>query len=123
MAIHGDSDSFEQVQAARQGNDNFFAALARKFDAGPKSSGRVREANVVPDTLSEELGKLANILNKLAGTLSAEEEKIELAAVPSGYLTWRCRCGSGWRKTETATFTGADRGGRLAKGADPVRPD
>lgn len=80
LAIHGDANSFNQVEATRQGNENFFASLTRWLADQPRSTGRVRRPNPVPDTLSEELGKLANILTKLAGELSGEEEKIELTA-------------------------------------------
>ena len=117
LAIHGDSASFEQVQAARQGAENFFANLARKFEDGPKSSGRVREPNVVPDTLSEELGKLANILNKLAGTLSAEEEKIELAARSERLFHMATQVRQWLAQDREGHVYWADRGGRLAKGA------
>ena len=118
LAIHGDAASFEQMQAARQGNDNFFAALVRRFGDNPKASGRVHEPNVVPDTLSEELGKLANILTKLAGTLSAEEEKIELAARAERLFSMATQVRQ-WlaQDREGHVYWAETRNGRLAKGA------
>ncbi len=80
LAVHGDADSFTQMEAARQATEQFFASLGSWLQSQPRGTGRVRMAGVVPDVLSEELGKLANILTKLAAGLSGDEEKIELNA-------------------------------------------
>ena len=80
LALHGDETSFKQVEAVRQANENFFTSVRNLLQNQTKSTGRVRATNCVPDVLSEEVGKLANIVSKLAGQLTAEEEKIELAA-------------------------------------------
>jgi ATP-dependent DNA helicase DinG len=48
--------------------------------AQPKGTGRVREAGIVPDHLSEELKKLATQLHELAKGRDAEEERLELTS-------------------------------------------
>src|SRR5262249_33932427 len=65
----------------RQATDQFFADLAGWLQARPGGTGRVREPNVVPDALSEELVKLASHIDRLAKGIESEEEKIELTAV------------------------------------------
>jgi ATP-dependent DNA helicase DinG len=80
LAAHGDSDSFARVEAARQASERFFAAVQQWHASQPRGTGRVREPGVVADTLSEELGKLANCLHTIAGNLKADEERVELTS-------------------------------------------
>lgn len=80
LATHGDADSYNQVEAARQASERFFLSLHSWHASQPRGTGRVRHPGIVPDTLSEELGKLATTLQTIAKKLTSEEEKIELTS-------------------------------------------
>jgi ATP-dependent DNA helicase DinG len=81
-----------QVQEARFAAERFFDAVAawhagqpRGFTRGQPAPGgaeatRVAKPHVVPDTLTEELRKLASRLDQVAEKLSSEQDKIELTA-------------------------------------------
>ncbi len=80
LAMHGDDQSYAQVEAARQAAERFFLSLHSWHASQSKGTGRVRKPGVVPNTLSEELAKLAAVLNKVAAKLGSEEEKLELTS-------------------------------------------
>ena len=80
LALHGDASHFQQMEAARQAAERFFAAVHHWVAGQTRGTGRVRQPGVVPDVLSEELGKLANSLTQLAGTLSSEDERLEITS-------------------------------------------
>ncbi|MBL8865181.1 MAG: DEAD/DEAH box helicase [Planctomycetia bacterium] len=80
LAAHGDAASFVQIENARLAAERFFATVHDWLRVQARANGRVRTAGIVPDILSEELDKLAAILNAIAAKLSAEEEKIELTS-------------------------------------------
>jgi ATP-dependent DNA helicase DinG len=80
LFAHGDADSFALVEAARQAAERFFAAVLAWHTSQPQGTGRVRQPRVVPDVLTGELDKLAHALNTIAGTLKADEERIELTS-------------------------------------------
>jgi ATP-dependent DNA helicase DinG len=80
LANLGDPDSTDQVERTRQAVEQFFFQIQNWLQKQPKSTGRVREPNPVPDCLSEELDKLAGHLNRLAKTRNNEEEKLELTS-------------------------------------------
>src|SRR4051812_33951306 len=81
LALRGDESSMRQCEAVRQAASQFFADLAAWRDQQARGTGRVREPHVVRDPLSEELIKMASELNRLAGAMKSDEEKIELTAV------------------------------------------
>src|SRR5262249_23939212 len=98
FAFFGSEDSIRQVEATRQAGERFFNAVLTWAanqprnawrTANPQSatrnsqssdSVRVREPNVVPDGLSEELLKLASRVDEVAERLD-EEQQIEFTAV------------------------------------------
>jgi ATP-dependent DNA helicase DinG len=92
LTMHGSDDALRQVFAVRDATDKFFQQLlawrltqARRpgnpRTAAPASDSiRVREPEVVPDTLSAELFRLAGQVGKIAEKVSSEEEQIELDA-------------------------------------------
>jgi ATP-dependent DNA helicase DinG len=92
LAAFGTPESLRQVAAVRMAADQFFAAIldwrarqVRKSGwvraAGSGSDSiRVRQPEIVPDVLSEELKKLASSLDRLADLRQADEDKIELTA-------------------------------------------
>jgi ATP-dependent DNA helicase DinG len=92
LVAFGTPESQRQVAAVRSAADQFFAAIldwrarqvrkagwARAAGSGSDSL-RVRQPEIVPDMLSEELKKLASCLDNLADQRQADEEKIELTA-------------------------------------------
>ncbi len=88
LATLGDGDAVAQLEATRQAVERFFLSvyewqLKQPKGNGPNASagsGRVREAKVVPDTLSGDLAKLGDTLHELAKGRDSEEEKMELTS-------------------------------------------
>jgi ATP-dependent DNA helicase DinG len=88
LATLGDGDAVSQLEATRQAAEKFFLSvfqwqLNQPKGSGPNAaagSGRVRETNPVPDTLSRELSALGDTLHELAKGRDAEEERIELTS-------------------------------------------
>ncbi len=80
LAMHGDTQDFARVEAARQASEQFFAAALAWHGSQFRSTGRVRKPGVFPDLLSEELEKLASTLGAVASRLETEEERIELTS-------------------------------------------
>lgn len=80
LATLGTPESIAQVERTRQAAETFFLAVHQWQQIQAKGTGRVREKNVVPDRLSEELDKLATHLTTAAEKLKADEEKIELVS-------------------------------------------
>src|SRR5262249_52692876 len=81
FALYGDDEALEQWEAARQASEHFFASLDDWLRRQPGGTGRVREPNIVPDVLSEELTKLMTQIHRVAEGVRSDEEKIELTAV------------------------------------------
>lgn len=76
----GDADSHAMVEQVRQANERFFASVLAWMQSQQHGTGRVRQARIVPDGLSEPLKKLAAYLYRLSAGIKAEEEKIELTS-------------------------------------------
>jgi ATP-dependent DNA helicase DinG len=81
LALRGDEQAMYQWEAVRQAATRFFTDIAVWRDRQIRGTGRVRERNIVPDVLSEELTKIGSELHRLAEALKTDEEKIELIAV------------------------------------------
>jgi ATP-dependent DNA helicase DinG len=81
LAVHGTPGLIVRLEKARTAAERFFMAVAAWLSSQPRSTGRVREPNVVPDLASEELLKLASGLAEVAAGLQVEEEKIEVTSV------------------------------------------
>jgi ATP-dependent DNA helicase DinG len=91
LASFGPPEALRQVEATRQAGDRFFDAILAWVARQPRSSGRgqprpaaddvrVREPDIVPDVLSEELKKLAGCVDAIAKDLD-DEVKIEFTAI------------------------------------------
>ena len=81
LASYGDELAVAQLEHTRQASDRFFQSVRAWQDRqGPRATGRVREPQIVPNGLSEELTKLASNLSRCAGKLTSDEEKIELTS-------------------------------------------
>jgi len=81
LALRGDDGAIQQCDETRQAAAAFFEALAAWRERQHGGTGRVREAQIVTESLSEELTKLGSHLYRLADDLQSDEEKIELTAV------------------------------------------
>jgi ATP-dependent DNA helicase DinG len=77
LATHGDAECYQQIEATRQAAERFFTSILHWQTRYSKPTVRVREPQIVPNNLSEELDKLAHNLNRIAQKLTQEEEKIE----------------------------------------------
>ncbi|HEV3143890.1 MAG TPA: helicase C-terminal domain-containing protein [Gemmataceae bacterium] len=94
LAFHGTREALHQLAATRQAGERFFTALQvwwssqeRRGERGkPNQVLRVREKDIVPDLVSEELTKLATEILEIAGRMTLEEEKIEMVSAAG-----RCR--------------------------------
>lgn len=80
VATHGDADTFQFIEQARHACERFFSSLISWNGLQPRSTGRVRAKNIVPNTLSEPLLKLVTNLTKIANAIEKEEEKIEITS-------------------------------------------
>jgi len=81
LASFGDPEASDQLVATRQASERFFQSVQNWMDRqGPRATGRVREKNIVADSLSEELTKLASHLTRCAKNLKAKEHQIELTS-------------------------------------------
>jgi ATP-dependent DNA helicase DinG len=86
LAYKRDDATMRQWSVAQQAADRFFADLNAWRQRHP-GTGRVREPNIVPDSLSEELIKLAAELTRLAKTISSEEDRIEFTAIADRFAS------------------------------------
>jgi ATP-dependent DNA helicase DinG len=78
---------FHQVRIARNTSDDFFERIAEWYRRQPEGfNGRVRQPLGLPETLPEELRKLATAIAQAADQIEAKTQKIELEAAEM-----RCR--------------------------------
>lgn len=80
LAQHGDAESFELLNSARQASERFFGSVLTAVTGEARSTGRVRSRNFVPNVLSEPLAKMASKLNQIAAAIPQEEERIEMTS-------------------------------------------
>jgi ATP-dependent DNA helicase DinG len=97
LAYFGTNESLRQVDAVRFAADTFFNNIlawhaaqprysTRQMPRGNADALRVRDIGIVPDPLSEDLKKLASILDGIAKNREADEEQIEITSAAE-----RCR--------------------------------
>jgi ATP-dependent DNA helicase DinG len=97
LAFFGTSESVRQVDAVRFASEEFFKSILTWHASQPRGTGRgpspggadalrVRRKHIVADPLSEELKKLATILDALSEKRDEDEEKIELASAANRCL-------------------------------------
>jgi ATP-dependent DNA helicase DinG len=80
LATVGDGDAVAQVEATRHAAEKFFGSVMQWHTSQPKSTGRVRQPEIVSNPLSEELTKLGSQLHELAKTRDSEEEQLDLTS-------------------------------------------
>ena len=78
LALLDDPDAIAAVNKAAVAAEDFFGALASAGAPAVASSGRIRQAGVVPDTLSSALNDVSATLKRLRRTVRDEDQSYEL---------------------------------------------
>lgn len=87
LASFGTTESLRQVEATRFAAERFFADILSWKQRQPRDTGRVRQPNIVPNLVTEELRKLASALEQIAKRLDNEEDQIEYTAATDRCLS------------------------------------
>ncbi|MGC8641614.1 MAG: ATP-dependent DNA helicase [Isosphaeraceae bacterium] len=81
LACYGLQQAKDLVQNCRSAADEFFELVAQwYYKGGPTFNGRVRRSLDLPDSLGEELRKLATAIGEGAGKVEKAENRVELTA-------------------------------------------
>jgi ATP-dependent DNA helicase DinG len=81
LAAHKLEEAIHQARVARAAGEDFFAQIADWYYRQPDGfNGRVRKPLALPETLPEELRKLASAIHTGAEAIPAETQRIELDA-------------------------------------------
>jgi ATP-dependent DNA helicase DinG len=80
LAYHGLQDAVEQAQRTRNSADRFFEMVAVWQGQKGSTNGRLRKPSGLPDSLSEELRKLASAIDEGVDAIEEEEQRVELIA-------------------------------------------
>ncbi len=80
LAYHQLDDAIEQAQRTRNTADEFFDNVAGWQARKGSSNGRLRSPSGLPDTLGEELRKLASAIDQGIEDIEEEEQRVELIA-------------------------------------------
>ncbi|MBX6313423.1 MAG: DEAD/DEAH box helicase [Isosphaeraceae bacterium] len=80
LAYYALYEAQAQVLRTRQAALDFFEAVADWQGRHGSTNGRLRQALPIPDTLGEELRRLASVIGRGAEGIDEEEERIELVA-------------------------------------------
>ncbi len=83
LAMIGAEDAIHAVNTAAVAAESFFAALAHCSGAGIARSGRIRQAEVVPDTITSALRTVGAKLRRLRQDSGGEEQQFELTGYES----------------------------------------
>ena len=80
LIFHGLHEAADQARRARFASDEFFDAVALWQGRKGSSNGRLRNPSGLPDTLGEELRKLATSIDQGLEEIEQEEQRVELIA-------------------------------------------
>lgn len=80
LSYHRMLDALERVRAARGAADQFFEAVAAWQRRQGTANGRLRRALPIPDTLGDELRRLARSIENGAEEIEPDDQRIELIA-------------------------------------------
>ena len=80
LAYHKLTDAMNQAQRTRFASEDFFEAVTRWQGAKGSANGRLRAPSQIPDTLGEELRKLASAIDEGVEGIEEEEQRVELIA-------------------------------------------
>jgi ATP-dependent DNA helicase DinG len=138
FVFYGDDDALRQVLAVRAAADEFFGRLVAWRAAQPRRTGpggrdgrapggeslRVRQPDVLPNLLSAPLQDLAAVADRIAESIEAEEEKVELsaAAIRCGELALALKCwlGHGLEGQVYWMEASGDQGQRVSLASAPI---
>lgn len=81
LALAGDAAAISAVKHALSATDDYFARLAEYRGDGVASSGRLKKAEVIPDTLTLPLKTLADTLSRLARSTKDDDQQAELSSL------------------------------------------
>jgi ATP-dependent DNA helicase DinG len=79
LALTGASDAIRAVQAAASAAEDFFASWAAYSGPHVSPNGRIRQAEIVPDSVTRPLRDVAARLKSLRNRTANEEQRFELA--------------------------------------------
>ncbi len=88
LALHGDEEAWRQVYRTRDAAERFFDSLltwrtqqqTKTSRTAISDTVRVRKTEIVPDILSDEFLRLANLLDRIGDTITDPEEQVEVDA-------------------------------------------
>ncbi len=80
LAFHKLEEAMLQARRVRSAADDFFTFIAEWQSSKGTSNGRLRAPCNVPDSLGEELRKLASAIDQGSETIQEEEQRVELIA-------------------------------------------
>jgi ATP-dependent DNA helicase DinG len=86
LAVHASDRAIKQADAARFAAQDFFADILDWHLEQTRGTGRVRTPHIAPDSLTEELRKLASAIVQIGDKVESEEEQIEYKAAASRCL-------------------------------------
>ncbi len=81
LVYHDLTEALPQVQRTRSASENFFERVANWRMRNQSSNGRIRTPTEWPDTVGEELRKLATALAVGAEMIEEEEQRVEIVAM------------------------------------------
>ena len=80
LAFHEMGQAIEQAHRAIRASEAFFEMVAAWQGRKGSSNGRLRAPSGLPDTLGQELRKLATAIDEGVGEIEEEEQRVELIA-------------------------------------------
>ena len=80
LAYHGLLEAVERARRARNSAEQFFERVATWQGQKGSANGRLRKPSGLPDTLGEELRKLASAIDEGVEQIEEEEQRVELIA-------------------------------------------
>lgn len=80
LAFHEMDQAIEQAHRAIRASEAFFEMVAAWQGRKGSSNGRLRAPSGLPDTLGQELRKLATAIDEGVGEIEEEEQRVELIA-------------------------------------------
>ncbi|MEQ9454279.1 MAG: helicase C-terminal domain-containing protein [Phycisphaeraceae bacterium] len=72
--------AIRQVEFTRAAGDHYFNAWLDWHRAHDRSNGRIREAGVIEDVLSDPLARLASMIRRVRDAIEDEQDRLELAS-------------------------------------------
>ncbi|HPS53738.1 MAG TPA: ATP-dependent DNA helicase, partial [Phycisphaerae bacterium] len=81
LALAGDAEAISTVKTAAAATDDYFERLAEYHGDGITTSGRFRKEEIIPDTLTQPLKRVADALARLARSTKDDDQQAELSSL------------------------------------------